>query len=91
MKPAMNGSPTVYRRHCDRQLTISWVSRHNGVKGNECADNEAKIAAREGSNPENELPEALQGSTLLSSLSALGSAFKETLWARWKYLWAKSP
>ena len=79
------------RRRRDRQLTISWVSGHDRVKGNEHADNKAKIAAREGSSPEDELPEALQGSALLSSLSALGGAFKEMLWARWKSLWAKSP
>ena len=79
------------RRCRDRQLTIGWVSGHDGVEGNERADNEAKIAVQEGSSPEDELPEALQGSTLRSSLSALGGAFKETLWARWKSLWAKSP
>ena len=79
------------RRHRNRQLTIGWVSRHDGVEGNERADNEAKTAACEGSSPEDEPPEALQGSTLLSSLSALGGAFKETLQARWKSLWAKSP
>ena len=33
------------RRHHDRQLTIGWVSGHDGVEGNEHADNEAKIAA----------------------------------------------
>ena len=75
----------------DRQLTIGWVSGHNRVKGNERAYNEAKTAAHEGSSPEDELPEALQGCALLSSLTALGGAFKEMLWARWKSLWAKSP
>ena len=72
---------TDRRRH-DRQLMISWVSGHDGVEGNKRADNEAKIAAQEGSSPEDELPEALQGSALQSSLSALGSTFKEMLWAR---------
>ena len=56
------------RRRRNRQLTIGWVSRHDGVEGNECADNEAKIAVQEGSSPEDELPEALQGSSLRSSL-----------------------
>lgn len=78
-------------RRRGRQLTIGWVSGHDGVEGNERADSEAKIAASEGSSPEDELPEALQGSALLSSLSALGGAFKEMLRARWKSLWAKSP
>ena len=79
------------RRHRDRQLTIGLVSRHDGVEGNECANNEAKTAACEGSSPEDELPEVLQDCTLLSSLTALGGTFKETLQVRWKSLWAKSP
>ena len=79
------------RRRSGRQLTIGWVSGHDGIKGNERADDEAKMAAHEGSSPEDELPEVLQGCTLPSSLTALGGAFKETLRARWKYIWAKSP
>ena len=46
---------------------------------------------REGSSPEDELPEVLQGCALPSSLTALGGVFKETLRARWKSIWAKSP
>ena len=66
-----------------RQLSINWVSRHDGVHGNERVDKEARKVASEGSSPEAELPELLQECTLPCSLAALGSRFKETLKHRW--------
>ena len=74
-----------------RQLSINWVSRHDGVHGNERADEEARKAASEGSSLEAELLESLQECTLPCSLAALGGKFKETLKHRWKAMWAKSP
>ena len=74
-----------------RQLGIHWVSGHDGVHGNECADEEARRAVSIGSSPESELPETLQGHTLLCSLAALCSKFKESLKLRWRAMWAKSP
>ena len=74
-----------------RQLGIHWVSGHDGVHGNERADEEARRAVSVGSSPESELPETLQGNTLLCSLVALCPKFKELLKLRWKATWAKSP
>ena len=62
-----------------RQLNINWVSGHDRVHGNECTDEEARKAACDGSSPEDELPEALQGHALPCSLVALGGKFKESL------------
>ena len=42
------------RRCHERQLMIGWVSRHDGVEGNERANNEAKIAVQEGLSPEDQ-------------------------------------
>ena len=67
-----------------RQLGIHWVSGHDGVHGNECADEEAWRAVSIGSSPESELPETLQGHTLPCSLAAMCSKFKESLKLRWR-------
>ena len=74
-----------------RQLSIHWVSRHDGVHGNERTDKEARRAVSIGSSPESKLPEMLQGHTLPCSLAALCSKFKELLKLRWRAMWAKSP
>ena len=74
-----------------RQLGIHWISRHDGVHGNECADEEARRAVSIGSSPESKLPEMLQGHSLLCSLIALCGKYKELLKLRWKAMWAKSP
>ena len=70
---------------------FNWVSGHDGVHGNERADEEARKVASKGSSLEAELPELLQERTLPCSLAALGGKFKETLKHRWKAMWAKSP
>ena len=44
----------------DLQLKISWISRHDGVAGNERVGEEAKVAAKGDSSPWHELPPLLQ-------------------------------
>jgi len=61
------------------QVTISWVSGHDGITGNEMADMEAKQAISEGSSPWVALPDELQVDELPCSLAAAGSAFKSEL------------
>ena len=74
-----------------RQLGIHWISGHDGVHGNERADEEARRAVSVGSSPESKLPEMLQGHSLPCSLAALCGKFKESLKLRWKAIWVKSP
>ena len=78
-------------RHGSRQLSINWVSGHDGVYGNEYADEEARKVACNRSSLENELPEVLQGHALPYSLAGLGGKFKESLRVWWKAMWVKSP
>ena len=77
-------------RCSSRQLSINWVSGHDRVHGNECADEEARKAAFDRSSPEDKLPEVLQGRALPCSLVALGGKFKESLRDWWKAMWVKS-
>ena len=70
---------------------MGWISRHDVVHGNERTDEEAWRAVSVGSSPESELPETLQGHSLLCSLVALCGKFKESLKLRWKAIWVKSP
>ncbi|KAJ3841249.1 hypothetical protein F5878DRAFT_494747, partial [Lentinula raphanica] len=46
----------VKRRHPDMEMTVGWVPGHEGVEGNEAADEEAKEAALHGSSPRELLP-----------------------------------
>ena len=78
------------RRGC-RQLGISWISGHDGIKGNERADKEARKAVSDGASLHEDLPDILQEGPLPNSLTALGGSFQVDLRERWKSLWAKSP
>ena len=78
-------------RQGHRQLGISWISGHDGVKGNERADKEARKAVSDGSSPCEDLPDVLQEGPLPYSLTVLGGSFQADLRERWKSLWAKSP
>jgi ribonuclease HI len=64
------------RRRCKTDLTITWVSGHDGVEGNEKADVEAKKAALNDSSQMSGLPPLLEADPLLHSLAAAQQAFK---------------
>ncbi|KAE9401999.1 hypothetical protein BT96DRAFT_816995 [Gymnopus androsaceus JB14] len=49
----------VKHHHPNLKITIGWVPRHEGVKGKEAADEEAKEAALRGSSPTWLLPHTL--------------------------------
>jgi len=77
-------------RHRER-VSISWISGHDGIQGNELADKEAKMAVSCGSSHVADLPQFLQGRELPHSLTAVAGAFKQELHSRWRVLWASSP
>jgi len=78
-------------RQQHKSISISWASGHNGVAGNEWADDEAKKAIGEGSSPSTDLPQILRGEELPCSLTAAGLAFKSDMFKRWRSLWKDSP
>jgi len=78
------------RRHRQLQLTFRWVPGHEGVVGNERADQEAKQAARGLSSPTADLPKCLR-----DTLPASVSKVKQNLTAKLKNnalsSWQRSP
>ncbi|KAF9067352.1 hypothetical protein BDP27DRAFT_1225915 [Rhodocollybia butyracea] len=50
----------VKRRHTQMEITVGWVPGHEGIEGNEAADEEAKNAATRGSSPASQLPAVLR-------------------------------
>ncbi|KAG2135303.1 hypothetical protein DEU56DRAFT_715103, partial [Suillus clintonianus] len=75
------------------KVTVRWISGHDGVRGNEIADEEAKRAAtsRRESSPIRQLPKYLRKGVLPSSISALKQAQKRESSERWARFWKKSP
>lgn len=77
----------------DFKLTIRWVPGHEGIIGNELADQEAKKAAigHENDSARRQLPKYLRTEPLLCSAPALLAAQKIKLRTQWKALWERSP
>src|SRR6266481_4376798 len=86
-------STVLASRHVNRrmQVTLSWISSHDGVEGNERADVEAKEATEDGSSLEPLLPPLLQEGPLPTSITAAGQTFRGELSARWRAIWGQSP
>ena len=72
---------------------VRWISDHDGVEGNERADEEAKRAAnaQQENSPRRRLPIYLRKGTLPSSISALKQAQRTESLARWARMWETSP
>ncbi|KAE9384489.1 hypothetical protein BT96DRAFT_737539, partial [Gymnopus androsaceus JB14] len=68
----------VKQRHPDLEITVGWVPGHEGIEGNEAADEEAKEAALRGSNPTRLLPHTFRKS-LPMSCSATRKTFAKSL------------
>ena len=80
------------RRHKDLFLTVRWVPGHEGIKGNEAVDQEAKRVAqhRGDSTPAIRLPAELC-KPLPHSKTAISHTFHGRLQRRADKIWAKSP
>ncbi|KAG2127127.1 hypothetical protein DEU56DRAFT_691148, partial [Suillus clintonianus] len=80
-------------KDCNFQVKVHWISGHDGVEGNEKADQEAKEAAEgsEANSATRRLPPYLKKGVLPSSTSALKQAQRKESADRWNRLWTKSP
>lgn len=81
---------TVKRRHPQLEITVGWVPGHEGVEGNEAADEEAKRAATEGSSPKDELP-AVFRKVLPKSRSAAKKTYTKELHRAHDSMFGRSP
>jgi ribonuclease HI len=75
------------------KVTVRWISGHDGVEGNEVADQEAKKAAEghRNNSARRRLPPYLRKTVLPYSISALKQAQRQESSERWAHLWKNSP
>lgn len=72
-------------------LKFVWTPGHEGIKGNEIADREAKRAAKGQSSEDKLLPAFLRRKPLPVSISATRQFLKKKIKARWQTEWSSSP
>ena len=73
------------------KVKFVWTPAHEGIEGNEKADEEAKRAANEGPSPRWKLPTFLRHNDLPTSISTTRQVLKSGLRKRWKSEWKVSP
>jgi hypothetical protein len=71
-------------------LTLQWTPGHEGIRGNEEIDQDAKKAAEGDSSPNRDLPAFLRSSSLPLSTSAAKQSFQQLVMTRWKAEWTRS-
>ena len=77
------------KRWC--KVKLIWTPAHEGIQGNERADEEAKEVAETGSSPRRRLPTFLRRKSLPLSISATRQTLKSDIKKRWKSKWKVSP
>ena len=77
------------KRRC--KVNFMWVLGHEGIEGNEKADEEAKKATEIGSTPRRKLPTFLRRKSLLASISATRQILRSSIKKRWETEWSQSP
>lgn len=76
-------------KHC--KVKFVWTPGHEGIDGNEWADEEAKRAATEGSSARKDLPPFIRRKPLPISISATRCHLKREIKNRWIKEWSESP
>jgi ribonuclease HI len=73
------------------KVNFVWTPGHEGILGNERADEEAKKAAQCNSSPLKDLPPFIRKKPLPISISATRQSLKQDLKNRWQSEWSSSP